>query len=62
MVNDGKTAIFGAIENSKNYYVRVWLAGSSNTYFATVVNPNTGATINNESVNLRYWLVKTITS
>lgn len=62
VVNDGKTAIFGAIENSKNYYVRVWLAGSSNTYFATVVNPNTGATINNESVNLRYWLVKTITS
>lgn len=62
VVNDGKTAIFGAIENSKNYYVRVWLAGSSNTYFATVVNPNTGATINNESVNLRYWLVKTIKS
>lgn len=61
VANDGKTAIFGAIVNAKNYYVRIWVASSNNTFYATVINPNTGATINSESVDLRYWLVKTIT-
>lgn len=60
VANDGKTAIFGALVNAKNYYVRIWVASSNNTFYATVINPNTGATINSESVDLRYWLVKTI--
>lgn len=60
VANDGKTAIFGALVNAKDYYVRIWVASSNNTFYATVINPNTGATINSESVDLRYWLVKTI--
>lgn len=57
IVNDGYTAVVGAIVSGMDAFVRVWVASASNKFYVTVVNPNTGATINNTSVNLRYWLI-----
>lgn len=57
--NDGKTVVFGALVNGANYAVRVW-SNTAGFFYATVIDPNTGDTINNTSVELRFFVLKLI--
>lgn len=57
-LNDGRTACVGGHISGSNGYVRLWVAESNNTWFATVVDANTGNTINNKQIALRYWRLK----
>jgi len=56
--NDGYTAIIAPHTSGSDYAVRAWVASASGFWFLTVINPNTGATINESPVNIRYWVIK----
>lgn len=56
--NDGKTAIIAVFTNGTGYHGRTWISPSNNYWVTTIINPNTGATVNNTQVELRYWLLK----
>lgn len=56
--NDGSTFIVGAHAYGTDAFLRVWVSSINNHWFLTAVNPNTGATINNASINFRYLVVK----
>ena len=55
----GKKVVIGAICTSMDAYVRIWYATNNAGWYATIVNPNTGATINNTQVTLTYWVIDT---
>ena len=57
-VNTGYIGIFSPYTFPNDYYVRAWVSSANNHWFLTVINPNTGATINNTSVGIRYWAVE----
>ena len=54
--NDGRKYVVApfALQNS---YLRAWVAQANNSWYLTAVNPNTGATINNTSLDIRYLLI-----
>lgn len=54
-VNTGTTAIISPHVSGADYAIRAWVNTAGN-WFLTVINPNTGATINNTEVNIRYWV------
>lgn len=56
--NDGVTYIVGPHASGRNVFFRAWVSESSGNWFLTAIDPNTGATLNNTSVNLRYFAVK----
>lgn len=60
-VNDGYTYILSPICAGHNVYLRVWVAdqgSSGQKYYLTATNPNTGATVNNTSLNIRYIVLR----
>jgi len=56
--NDGYTYILAPFVLGQNYFVKAWVAAESNAWFLTVTNPNTGATINNATFDIRYIVLK----
>ena len=56
-VNDGYTAIVAPHTSGSDYYIRAWV-NAAGSWYLTVINPNTGATVNNAAINLRYWVFK----
>ena len=56
--NDGLTFIVGAHASGQDVAFRTWVASSNGNWFLTMINPNTGETINNTGVNYRYFVVK----
>jgi len=58
IANDGLTCVFGAYVNGKSYYVRTWVSSYNNTWFFTVVDPNTSNPVANEDIYLRYFVLK----
>ena len=56
--NDGYTYVIAPIVSGNSCYLRAWISANNNGWYLTAVNPNTGATINNASLNIRYLVVK----
>jgi hypothetical protein len=58
-VNDGRTVVFGAHVSGMNIAVKEWVSINNGGYwYLTVYDPNTGATKNNESVQIRYFVMR----
>lgn len=55
--NDGYTYIVAPLVAGSNAYLRAWVASGNNHWYLTAVNPNSGATINSTSLNIRYLVV-----
>ena len=56
--NDGYTYIVGAMVSGSNAYIRAWVSSVNGKWYLTAVDPNSGVTINNTSLNLRFLVVK----
>lgn len=56
--NDGYTAIVAPHVAGHTAYLRAWVSAANNGWYMTAVDPNTGSTVNNTQLNIRYWLVK----
>lgn len=56
--NDGYTYIVGAMVSGSNAYIRAWVSSANGKWYLTAVDPNSGVTINNTSLNLRFLVVK----
>lgn len=56
--NDGLTAIVAPHASGGTAYLRAWISPASGEWFLTAVNPNTGATINNTELAIRYWVFR----
>lgn len=54
--NDGFTYIVGAMVNGSHAYIRAWVSGTK--WHLTAVAPNTGVTINNTTLEIRFLVVK----
>lgn len=39
-------------------FLRAWVSSADNGWYLTAINPNTGATVNNTSLAIRYLLVQ----
>jgi len=57
-VNDGVTAVVAPHVSGSSVYLRAFVSGTNNGWYLTAVDPNTGATINNTTLGIRYWVVK----
>ena len=60
ITNNGYNVVVGAHLTGANYYARAWVAHLSDdneSWYLTIVDPNTGATINNTALNVRYTLI-----
>ena len=56
--NDGLTAIVAPHASGGTAYLRAWVSPANGGWYLTAVNPNTGATINNTEIAIRFWLFK----
>ena len=56
--NDGATFIVAPHAAGNNVYYRAWVSATNNNWYLTAIDPNTGATINNASLNIRYLVLK----
>lgn len=56
-MNDGFTFVLGAHLNGGTGFIRIWV-NTQAKWFLTVINPNTGETINNVLVDVRYLVLK----
>lgn len=56
--NDGFTAVVAPYVNASDVCLRSWVSSAQNAWFLTAINPNTGATVNNTSLQVRYWVIK----
>lgn len=57
-INDGYTYIVGAMVSGSNAYIRAWVSSVNGKWYLTAVDPNSGVTINNTSLSLRFLVVK----
>ena len=55
--SNDKYFIAGASATTMDAYLRVWRATLSGGWYITAINPNTGATINNTQMGIRYLLI-----
>ena len=56
--NDGVTFIVAPHSAGNNVYYRAWVSAANNNWVLTAIDPNTGATINNASLSIRYLVLK----
>ena len=54
LVADGKTIVAGAHAVGNDAFIRAWRATSNGGWYFTAVNPNTGATMNNTEMTIKY--------
>lgn len=54
--NDGKKYVVAPFA-LQNAFLRAWVAQANNSWYLTAVNPNTGATINNTTLDIRYLMI-----
>lgn len=57
--NDGKTFIVGAISTSADYAATIWVSSQNNGWYLTFRGAGTWTTVNNQTIDIRYWVVKT---
>lgn len=57
--NDGKTFVVGAMCTSADYAVTTWVSSQNNLWYLTVRGAGTWSTVNNQTIDIRYWVVKT---
>lgn len=56
--NDGLTAIVAPHVSGGTAYLRAWISTINGGWYLTAVDPNTGATINNTKIAIRFWVFK----
>ena len=56
-VNDGFTFVLAAHANGGNAFIRIWV-NSQSKWFLTVIDSNTGETVNDSPIVLRYLVLK----
>ena len=58
-MNDGYTMILCPICNANGTVLRIWVRNQAeNNFVLTAINPNTGATVNNTQLQVRYFKAK----
>lgn len=57
--NDGLTFIVAPHTSGSDVYLRAWVSSMNNLWYLTAVNPNTGQTVNNTEIAIRYIVMKT---
>ena len=58
-VNVNNNMVLSAVCTSSNdVYLRTWRASQSNLWFITAINPNTGATVNNTQLSIKFIYAK----
>lgn len=57
--NDGYNFVFAPHTNGGSVFLRVWISPNNGGWYLTAINQNTGNTLNNTSLQVRY-LVLTI--
>ena len=55
--NDGYNYIIGALVSGANVALRAWVSAVNSSWYLTAIDPNTGATINNTELAIRYLVV-----
>lgn len=55
--NTGLRHVVAPIVSGTDAYLRAWISASNGGWYLTAVNPNTGSTINNTALAVRYLLV-----
>ena len=58
IANDGMTAVVAPLVSGTSVFLRAYVSETNGDWYLTAVNPNTGATINNRELAIRYWVVK----
>lgn len=58
--NDGYTYIVGACVNGNQACLRTWISSVSGNWFLTAIDPNSGNTINDASLNVRYLVLRIV--
>lgn len=56
--NDGLTYIIAPLVSGTDAFLRTWIASTNGGWYFTAVNPNTGATLNNAQLAIRFLVVK----
>lgn len=55
--NTGNVFVIAPFVNGVVAHLRPWVSVSNNSWYLTAVDPNTGATINNGTLQIRYLVV-----
>lgn len=58
VTNDGTQYVVAPMVSGSSAFLRAWVSGTNNVWYLTAVDPNTGATINNTQLAVRYLLVR----
>lgn len=58
-INDGYIYIIAPYAYGVNCYLRCWVSNANNHWFLTAINPNTGETLNDIDIPVRYLVVET---
>ena len=58
IINDGLTAVVAPYVNGSDVCLRSWVSSAQNAWVLTAIAPNTGETVNNTSLQVRYWVIK----
>ena len=56
--NDGKTLVFGAYASGTNAKFDIWVSGVNNDWYLKARDADSGNTINNTSIALRFYVLR----
>lgn len=58
IINDGKHYITGCFVAGVDYVLTAWVSSTQNKWFMTARGAGTWSTVNNQEINIRYWIVE----
>lgn len=56
-IANNKVVVCGATALNADCYLRAWRSTGNGGWYLTAVNPNTGGTVNNTSLDIRYLVI-----
>ena len=56
--NDGKHYITGCFVSGSDYVLTPWVSSTQNKWFMTARGAGTWSTVNNQNIDIRYWIVE----
>lgn len=57
IANDGLHYVVAPLVSGSNVSLRVWVSANNGKWYLTAIDPNTGATVNNTQLAVRYLIV-----
>ena len=55
--NDGAQYVVAPLVSGSSVFLRAWVSGTNGLWYLTAIDPNTGATVKNTQLAVRYLLV-----